>query len=523
MSASPTLNGKAPYADQEKGRQPLLEKHHFDVVIVGAGLSGIDAACRLTQSHPRVRFVVLEARERIGGTWDLFRYPGIRSDSDMYTLGFPFRPWPDDRTIADGPTIRRYVEETAREYGVDRRIRFGVKVVAANWSSARSRWELTAEEVATGNRLSLTATYLYISAGYYRYDRGYIPDLPQVDRYRGTLVHAQHWPEELDYAEKRVVVIGSGATAVTLVPALAQRAAKVTMLQRTPTYIVSLPAVDPLARWLRSHLPERLAYHLVRAKNVAIMTASYKLMRRFPRQARAVIRAGIKRQLGGAVPLDPHFAPPYNPWDQRLCVVPDGDLFKALVEGKAEVVTDRIERFTEDGLQLRSGRKLSAEIVVLATGLELQSLGGIDLSLDGKPVDLPNRLSYKGVMLDGVPNALFVVGYINASWTLKADLVARYFCKLLGHARRTGKAVFVARPTGEVGNRQPLIDLKANYVLRALDRFPKQGGRRPWLMNQNYLRDLLELRFSELEDGELRFAPAGAAAAVAEAPLEVAS
>jgi len=486
-----------------------MREEHLDILIVGAGLSGIDAACRLKQHHPGKRFAIFEARQRIGGTWDLFRYPGIRSDSDMYTLGFPFRPWPDDRTIADGPTIRRYVEETAREYGVVERIRFGVKVVAADWSSPDCRWVVTAEEVGSGQRFTVTATYLYVSAGYYRYDRGYTPPLPDVDRYQGTLVHAQHWPEDLDYTGKRVVVVGSGATAVTLVPALAERAAKVTMLQRTPTYIVSLPAVDPVAKRLRRWFPERLAYRLVRAKNVAIMTASYRFMRRFPRTARALIRAGIRRQLREKVPLDPHFSPPYNPWDQRLCIVPDGDLFQALATGKAEVVTDQIDRFTERGLRLRSGRELEAEVVVLATGLELQSLGGIELSIDGAPVDLAQRLAYKGVMLDGVPNSVFVVGYINASWTLKADLVARYFCKVLDQLARKGRTVFVAYPAGGVGATKPLIDLKANYVLRAIDRFPKQGGRRPWQMNQNYLRDLLELQFSEVEDGELQLLPAG--------------
>jgi monooxygenase len=477
---------------------------HVDVVIVGAGLSGVGAACHLSRQCPSKTYAVLESRGSMGGTWDLFRYPGIRSDSDMYTLGYRFRPWTERKAIADGGSILRYVRETAAEYGVDDHIRYHHKVVAADWSSAESRWTVRAERSDTGEGVTLTCTFLFCCSGYYAYEEGYRPKLNGVERFAGPVVHPQHWPEDLDYAGKRVVVIGSGATAVTLVPAMAPDASRVTMLQRSPTYIVSLPGVDPIATRLQRILPPKVSYAVTRFKNVALQIAFYQLSRRHPKVAKAILRKGLEMQLPAGYDIDTHFKPRYNPWDQRLCLVPDGDLFTAIRGGKVDVVTDTIDTFTEQGIRLASGAELDADIVVTATGLNLVVVGGIELAVDGQAVSYPDTMAYKAMMLSGVPNFAFVFGYTNASWTLKADLVAEYVCRLLNHMDRHGYTQCVPARDGSVSE-EPFTDFAAGYVLRSLDRFPKQGSRAPWRLKMNYAHDYITLRRGKLEDGTMIF------------------
>ena len=476
---------------------------HFDVVIVGAGLSGIGAACQLRRDRPERSFVILESRAAIGGTWDLFRYPGIRSDSDMFTFGYAFEPWKGDKSLADGPAIRSYVQDTARKYGVDALVRFGHKVIRTSWSSAAARWtiEVTRGDGSTG---TITASFLWMCTGYYRYDAGHTPEFPGRERFQGRIVHPQLWPEDLDYSGQRVVVIGSGATAVTLVPAMAKRAAHVTMLQRSPSYVLSLPNRDPIAATLRKFLPEQLAHDVARWKNVVMATALYQLSRRRPEGMKKFLLAQVRRALGPGHAVDPHFTPRYEPWDQRLCLVPDNDLFKAIRSGKAEVVTDTIETFTETGLRLGSGAELPADLVITATGLELLFLGGSELVVDGAPVQLADRISFKGFMLSDVPNFVFTVGYTNASWTLRADLVAAHVCRLLGHMDRVQARQVTARCDPNMP-RTPLLDLTSGYVQRSLDRFPKQGTRSPWRVRQNYLFDYRLLRIGRVEDPALEF------------------
>jgi monooxygenase len=476
---------------------------HVDVLIVGAGLSGIGAACHVQQECPGKSYAILESRGAIGGTWDLFRYPGIRSDSDMFTLGYAFRPWKDSKAIADGPSIRRYIEETADEYGVRDRIRLHHQVVSADWSSADARWTVTVRRNDTGGTVRLTCSWLSVCTGYYRYDEGFRPRFAGEERFAGQLVHPQHWPEDLDVTGKQVVVIGSGATAVTLVPTLAERAAHVTMLQRTPSYVLSLPGRDPLAQLLSSRLPARLAYPIVRWKNVLVSTAFYQFSRRWPTAARWVIRRLTQKQLPG-VDVDTHFNPPYDPWDQRLCLVPDGDLFRTLRSGRASIVTDRIATFSESGIELESGEHLEADVVVTATGLNLLVMGGMSLTVDGAPVDVSDAVSYKGMMLSGVPNFALVIGYTNASWTLKADLVNRYVCRLVDHLDEHGyvSATPVAPPGGGT---EPFLDLASGYVQRSLENLPKQGARQPWKLHQNYLRDVGLMRKGPLDDEGITF------------------
>jgi cation diffusion facilitator CzcD-associated flavoprotein CzcO len=480
---------------------------HLDVLIVGAGLSGIGAAWHLQQRCPGKRYAILEARDDLGGTWDLFRYPGIRSDSDMHTLGYRFKPWTASKSITDGPSILEYVRETARESGIEEKIRFGVRVVAAEWSSAEARWTVEAERTdgaGDGERVRLTCDFLWTCSGYYRYDEGYTPEFEGVERFPGPVIHPQHWPEDLDYSGKRVVVIGSGATAVTLVPAIAERAAHVTMLQRSPTYIASLPAQDRLAGWLRRHLPERAAYAIVRWKNVLIQTAFYQLSRRRPQMIKRFIRKGVERSLPAGYDVDKHFKPHYDPWDQRMCLVPDGDLFRAISRGEASVVTDRIASFTERGIALESGEDLEADVIVTATGLNLLFLGGMALKVDGEPVDIPGKMTYKGMMLSGVPNMAFTVGYTNASWTLKADLTSEYVCRLLRHMDAHGYRRCVPEVDPSV-TEQPLLDFTSSYVQRSLDEFPKQGSVEPWKLRQNYVFDIRTIRRGPLDDGAMRF------------------
>ncbi|MGY1693988.1 flavin-containing monooxygenase [Geodermatophilus sp. SYSU D00814] len=477
---------------------------HVDVLIVGAGLSGIGAACHLQREASGRTYAVLEAREAIGGTWDLFRYPGVRSDSDMFTLGYSFRPWTDPKAIADGASIREYVQDTAREYGVDRHVRYGTRVVAASWSTEDSRWTVTAERAGTGETETWTCSWLSVCSGYYRYDEGHRPRFPGEERFGGQVVHPQHWPDDLDWAGKRVVVIGSGATAVTLVPSLAERAAHVTMLQRTPTYVVSLPGRDALAEKLRRRLPDRVVYPVVRWKNVLVSMASFQLSRRRPELMKRVLAKAAAKELPGSVDVGTHFNPPYDPWDQRLCVVPDGDLFRVLREGRASIVTDRIAGFDETGIALESGEHLDADVVVTATGLNLLPVGGMALRVDGEDVDLSRTVSYKGFMISGVPNFAMTIGYTNASWTLKADLVARYVCRLLEHLDRNGYAAATPLAPPE-GGTAPFIGLSSGYVQRSLAALPKQGSRAPWKLYQNYVRDVLLMRRGPLEDEGIRF------------------
>ncbi|WP_433341493.1 flavin-containing monooxygenase [Micromonospora sp. CA-111912] len=488
-----------------------MASDHVDVLIVGAGLSGVGAACHLRRNRPDSTYGVLEARGAIGGTWDLFRYPGIRSDSDMFTLGYSFKPWTNPLAIADGDSIRDYVRETAREYGVDEHIRFHHRVLAADWDSASARWTVRAHRDDTGEDVTLTCAFLFTCSGYYRYDTGYTPDLPGVRAYTGRLVHPQHWPADLDHTGKRVVVIGSGATAVTLVPALAERAAHVTMLQRSPTYVIALPSRDALADALRRFLPAKAAYPVVRWKNVLFGTATFQLSRRAPKLVKRFLRRAARGRLPAGYDVDRHFSPRYDPWDQRLCVVPDGDLFTTLGQGRASVVTDRIETFTATGLRLASGAELTADVVVTATGLNLLVLGGMTITVDGERVDLARTVAYKGMMLSGVPNFALTIGYTNASWTLKADLVATYVCRLLTHLDATGQQVVTPLAPAS-GDLEPLIDLKSGYVLRSADVLPKQGAATPWRLHQNYARDVLLMRHGRLTDSGVRFSRAGEAA-----------
>ncbi|MEU6202709.1 NAD(P)/FAD-dependent oxidoreductase [Micromonospora musae] len=481
---------------------------HVDVLIVGAGLSGVGAACQLRRDCPDKTYAVLEARDAIGGTWDLFRYPGVRSDSDMFTLGYSFRPWTNPKAIADGDSIREYVRDTAREYDVERHIRFRHRVVSAEWDSVTARWTVHVQRDDTAETTVVTCGFLHVCAGYYRYDAGYTPQLPGVERYAGRLVHPQQWPADLDHTGRRVVVIGSGATAVTLVPAMADRAEHVTMLQRSPTYIVALPSRDRLADALRRWLPARAVYPVVRWKNVLLATANFQLSRRAPALMRRVLRRAARGHLPPGYDVDRHFSPRYDPWDQRLCVVPDGDLFAAVRSGRASVVTDTVDTFTERGIRLSSGAELPADIVVTATGLNLLALGGLTLRVDGTAVDLARTVAYKGMMLSGVPNLVMTIGYTNASWTLKADLVATYLCRLLRHLDRTGQQIVTPQPPPD-DDRVPLIDLRSGYVLRSLDALPKQGRSAPWRLHQNYPRDVLLLRHGRLDDEGVRFSRAG--------------
>jgi cation diffusion facilitator CzcD-associated flavoprotein CzcO len=485
-----------------------LEHTHFDVLIVGAGLSGIGAACHLQMHCPGRSYVILEGRETLGGTWDLFRYPGIRSDSDVHTLGYSFRPWTSPKAIADGPAILAYVRETAEAFGVDRRILYRHRVERACWSSEHARWTVEARNTATGERVKFTCGFLFACAGYYDYDQGYTPAFPGRERFAGRVVHPQQWSDDVEYEGKRVVVIGSGATAVTLVPELARRAAHVTMLQRSPTYVVAAPARDRVADWMREHLPLESAHALTRWKNVLLTMALYQYCRRFPASARRLIVGQARRALGAKSDLARHFTPTYNPWDQRLCLAPDGDLFEALREGRASVVTDRIATFTERGILLESGQELPADLIVTATGLQLKFMGGVELEVDGRRIDPPSLVTYKGVMFSGVPNLAIAIGYTNASWTLKCDLSSQYVCKLLNHMDAHGYAWCCPRRTGQDGNETPILDLTSGYVRRSIDRFPKQGSSDPWRARQNYLRDLTLLKFAPVDDEAMEFHPA---------------
>lgn len=483
--------------------EPDLE--HLDVLVVGAGLSGIGAAVHLMQKSPERSFAILESREAIGGTWDLFRYPGVRSDSDMYTLGYGFKPWASTKGIADGPDILAYVRETAREFGVEEKIRFRQRVVRSEWSSDEGRWTVTVERTDSGQTFSLTCSFLFMCSGYYRYDEGFTPVFAGIDRFTGQVVHPQHWPEDLDYAGKRVVVIGSGATAVTLVPAMAEQAAHVTMLQRTPTYIAPLPSHDLFARALDGRVSPQAAYTVVRWKNILRTIWSYQLSKHKPHVMKKMVRFGLERSLSKDFDIDTHFTPPYNPWDQRFCVVPDGDLFKSISAGDASVVTGRIETFVENGIRLETGEVVEADIVVTATGLNMLVLGGLEIVVDGRKVTLSETVGYKGMMFSGVPNLAAAIGYTNASWTLKCDLVCEYVCRLLNHMSGSRYDSVTPLWSDPELPEVPFVDLRSGYVLRSIEKFPKQAERAPWRLHQNYVKDLLALRYGRSEYEELAF------------------
>ena len=475
---------------------------HLDVLIVGAGISGIAAAYHLQKDCPSQRFAILEARDALGGTWDFFKYPGLRSDSDLYTFGFSFKPWTSDKAIADAATILQYLKETAAEFGIDKTIRYRQRVVEASWSSPDGLWTVTVD--TDQGRIRYTCRYLFMCSGYYNYAKGHTPQFDGADTYQGRLVHPQDWPSDLDCTDRKVVVIGSGATAVTLVPELARTASHVTMLQRSPTYIVARPSQDAIATWLRKRLPGGIAHRLARWKNVLLGIAFYKYARSYPDKMTALIRKGTERQLGADADIETHFTPTYKPWDQRLCLVPDGDLFKALRKGRASVVTDRIVRFTETGLDLASGSHLDADVIVTATGLELIMLSGIPVIVDGNTINVAKELIYKGMMLSGIPNFAFALGYTNASWTLKCELTAKFVCRLLNRMARNDEA-YCFPERGAKDESEPALDFTSGYVQRAAAILPKQGTKAPWKLHQNYAIDLFNFTFGKLDDGAMRF------------------
>lgn len=482
---------------------------YVDVLIVGAGLSGVGAAVHLSKACPGKSYAILEGRPAMGGTWDIFRYPGIRSDSDMHTLGYSFKPWREAKSIADGPSILKYVRETARDYGVETHVRYNHKVKSADWSSDAATWTVQVERVDTGETISYACNVLLMCAGYYSYDGGHAPEFAGAERFKGPVVHPQAWPTDLDYDDKKVVVIGSGATAVTLIPAMAERAARVTMLQRSPSYVFSRPDKDAVANILRKFLPESWAYALTRWKNVTMQGAIYRKSRTDPQKVKTMLLDAVRKQMGPHYDVETHFTPRYNPWDQRLCLVPNADLFAAIRGGKADVVTDQVDTFTETGITLKSGRTLDADIIVTATGLTMVVMGEMTFSMDGVPVKFNDAWTYKGMMYSGVPNLISTFGYINASWTLRADLTSEYVCRLINHMDKTGTrtATPTLRPGDDVMPARPWIeDFSSGYMQRAMDLLPKQGDRAPWINPQDYQRDKIMIRKGVMDDGLLVFA-----------------
>ncbi|GAB4434495.1 MAG: NAD(P)/FAD-dependent oxidoreductase [Turneriella sp.] len=482
-----------------------METQKFDVLIIGAGISGIGAACHLKRELPHKSFAILERRNAVGGTWDLFRYPGIRSDSDMNTFGYSFRPWTETRVLSDGPSIKKYVEDTAREYDVLRHICFGTKVTSARFSSSDALWTIEAVKEKTGEKSVYTANFIIACTGYYNYDQGYRPEFPGEKNFKGQIIHPQKWPENLDYSGKKVVVIGSGATAVTLIPAMAPKTAHITMLQRSPTYIVSIPSNDFLSETLRKFLPKSWVYQMARMRNVALQRLIYVLAKARPSAVRRLILAGVKRQLGDAVDIK-HFSPKYNPWDERLCVVPDGDLFETLKSGKASIVTDEIETFTEKGIRLKSGNELEADIIVTATGLNVELMGGVEVEVDGAKVPVPERVTYKAVLVEGVPNAAIIFGYTNASWTLKVDIACEYICRLLKHMEKNRLHTVVAHAPSDIRTEETVMgSLSSGYIRRAADKLPRQGKAGVWKVTNDYLSDSAMLKLTPVTDDALKF------------------
>jgi cation diffusion facilitator CzcD-associated flavoprotein CzcO len=485
-----------------------MTSEHVDVVVVGAGLSGIGAGYHLQTMSPDRSYVILEGRESLGGTWDLFKYPGVRSDSDMHTLGFSFKPWTEAKSIADGPSILKYLKQTVSQFGIDKHIRYGQLVTKAQWSTDDAQWTVTSTNKATGATNTYTCSFLFMCSGYYSYKKGHTPEFTGRERFKGTIVHPQEWPTDLDYAGKRVVVIGSGATAVTIVPSMADKAAHVTMLQRSPTYMVSRPDHDVLANRMRKVLPPKMAYNLTRFKNTWRQQLVYNKTRTDPNKVKQLLLGGIKMELGADYDIDKHFTPAYNPWDQRLCLVPNGDFFKSMREGKASVVTDHIASFTETGIQLASGEHLDADIIVTATGLELVTLGEMDFFVDGNQVDFAKTWTYKGFAYSDIPNLASTFGYINASWTLRSDLTAEYVCRLLNHMRKKGVVQCTPRLREQDHNmkERPWIDgFSSGYMQRMMHRMPRQGDHEPWINPQNYRRDKKMFKHSPIDDGVMQF------------------
>jgi len=477
-------------------------------VVVGAGLSGIGAGYHLKTMSPDRSYVILEGRDGLGGTWDLFKYPGVRSDSDMHTLGFSFKPWTEAKSIADGPSILQYLKQTVAQFGIDKNIRYGQLVTQAQWSTDDAQWTVTSTNKATGVSSTITCSFLFMCSGYYSYKKGHTPEFAGRERFKGTVVHPQEWPLDLDYAGKRVVVIGSGATAVTIVPSMADKAAHVTMLQRSPTYMVSRPDHDVMANRMRKVLPEKMAYNLTRIKNTWRQQLVYNKTRTDPDKVKQLLLGGIKMELGADYDIAKHFTPSYNPWDQRLCLVPNGDFFKSMREGKASVVTDHITSFTETGIQLASGEHLDADIIVTATGLELVTLGEMDFFVDGNQVDFAKTWTYKGFAYSDIPNMASTFGYINASWTLRSDLTAEYVCRLLNHMRKKGVAQCTPRLRDQDGSmkERPWIDgFSSGYMQRMMHRMPRQGDHEPWINPQNYRRDKKMFKHSPIDDGVMQF------------------
>ncbi len=487
---------------------PMTASEHFDIVIVGAGLSGIGAGFHLQQKCPGKSCVILEGRDCIGGTWDLFRYPGVRSDSDMFTLGYSFKPWTEPKAIADGPRILNYVRETAAENGIDQHIRYHHRVKRASWSTPDARWTVEAERIAGGRAnetVRFTCNFLFMCSGYYSYESGYSPEFPGAKDFAGRIVHPQKWSDDIKYAGKRVVVIGSGATAVTLVPEMAKTAAHVTMLQRSPTYVVARPAQDPVANRLRARLPAKLAYQLIRWRNVLLGMYFFQLARRRPERVKQLILGGVKMALGPDYDVGTHFTPRYNPWDQRLCLVPDGDLFKAIRDKRTSVVTNQIDTFTPKGIRLKDGSELEADIIVTATGLNLQVLGGLAVEVDGRAVDFARTLNYKGMMYSDVPNLAAAFGYTNASWTLKCDLTCEYVCRLINYMDRHGYKQCMPHNVDPSITEMPSLNFTSGYVQRSIAKMPKQGSKRPWRLYQNYAFDIVTLRFGKVDDGVMQY------------------
>jgi len=485
-----------------------MTSEHVDVVVVGAGLSGIGAGYHLQTMSPDRSYIILEGRDGLGGTWDLFKYPGIRSDSDMHTLGFSFKPWTEAKSIADGPSILQYLKQTVAQFGIDKNIRYGQLVTKAEWSTDDAQWTVTSTNKATGASNTISCSFLFMCSGYYSYKKGHTPEFAGRERFKGTVVHPQDWPTDLDYAGKRVVVIGSGATAVTIVPSMADKAAHVTMLQRSPTYMVSRPDHDVMANRMRKVLPPKMAYNLTRFKNTWRQQLVYNKTRTDPDKVKQLLLGGIKMELGADYDIAKHFTPAYNPWDQRLCLVPNGDFFKSMREGKASVVTDHITSFTETGIQLASGEHLDADIIITATGLELVTLGEMDFFVDGSQVDFAKTWTYKGFAYSDIPNLASTFGYINASWTLRSDLTAEYVCRLLNHMRKKGVTQCTPRLREQDHNmkERPWIDgFSSGYMQRMMHRMPRQGDHEPWINPQNYRRDKKMFKHSPIDDGVMQF------------------
>ncbi|MEO6698222.1 MAG: NAD(P)/FAD-dependent oxidoreductase [Paraperlucidibaca sp.] len=482
-----------------------MKTNHYDVLIIGAGLSGIGMACQLTSACPKKTYAILERRQDLGGTWDLFKYPGLRSDSDMYTFGFHFRPWTGEKVLADGPAIKQYLRETAQEYGVEDHIVYGMKVLSANWSSRDKCWQLEVESSGTGEVCSYTTNFMVGCSGYYNPDQGYKPDFPGEKSFKGPVIHPQHWPENLDYSGKKVVVIGSGATSVTLVPAMTDKAAHVTMLQRSPTYMMTVPVLDPIAGRLQKVLPAKVAYKITRARNIFLQRSLYHAARKSPGAVRRLLQGMVSAQLGKGADMR-HFTPTYNPWDERLCAVQGGDLFKAIKAGKVEMVTDHIDCFTKNGIRLQSGKELEADIIVAATGLNIQMMGGVKMTVDGQEKKVKDTLVYKNVLVEGAPNAGMIFGYTNLPWTMKADIASEYICRLLNHMDKHGYQVAMPEDAEGCATNETLMGaLDSGYIRRAADKLPRQGSKMPWIVRQNYLEDVKVMRFDAIADGFLRF------------------